>query len=260
MAFGVEALDGKEDSEEEEEAVELAKWFKLHLHPSSIRESVALDIPPLPEDVPLSQVYADMIGFLFRHAVQFFTSTVPDGELIWNRLKNQFIMVFACPNGWDTVEQGFLRSATVQAGILEHEHPASRVQFVTEAEASVHFAIEKTEKDRWLQVGKNFAVLDAGGSTVDISLYKCTATSPTLHLSEVTSSECIQAGSVFVDRAAEAFLRNKLATSKFGEEHYIQKMVAEFEKKTVRKALKLESISWTSLVRNADSTAALNHP
>ncbi len=63
-----------------------------------------------------------------------------------------------------------------------------------------------------------FAVVDAGGSTVDSTLYECKETTPKLILEEVCASECVQAGSVFVDRAAQHMLEAKLQGSQFGDD------------------------------------------
>ena len=79
------------------------------------------------------------------------------------------------------------------------------------------------------------AVVDAGGSTVDSTLYECKETSPKLILEEVRASECVQAGSVFIDRAAQHMLKAKLQGTKFGEDACIQGILKEFEKKTKRK-------------------------
>ena len=80
-----------------------------------------------------------------------------------------------------------------------------------------------------------FVVVDAGGSTVDSTLYECKETTPRLTLEEVRASECIQAGSVFIDRAAEHMLKAKLQGSRFGNDACIQGILEEFERKTKRK-------------------------
>ena len=80
-----------------------------------------------------------------------------------------------------------------------------------------------------------FAVVDAGGSTVDSALYECKETTPKLILEEVCASECVQAGSVFIDRAAQHMLETKLQGSEFGDGECIQNILGEFEKKTKRK-------------------------
>lgn len=213
----------------------LAKWFKLHLHPAAMRSANhVLDVPPLPSGVSLKQVYAHLLGYLFDHTTAFFRDNSHDGPSLWQRLRSDYEIVLAIPNGWDTVQQGFLKDVVVLAGVLPDGFDTPRLSFVSEAEASVHYALDHTDGDRWLTTGTHFAVLDAGGSTVDTTLYKCTALQPKLKLEEVTSSDCVQAGAVFVDRDAEKMLRLKLTGSKFGNEEDITKMIEIFEKKTVR--------------------------
>ena len=114
-------------------------------------------------------------------------------------------------------------------------HDESRLRFVTEGEASVHYALEYTQSDQWLRKGVVFAVVDAGGSTVDSTLYECKETNPKLILEEVCASECVQAGSVFIDRAAQHMLKAKLQGSRFGDDVCIQRILGEFERKTKRK-------------------------
>jgi len=55
IAFGAEAVEEAEDD------TFLAKWFKLHLHPASMRTNANLEVPPLPPGVPLKTIYADFI-------------------------------------------------------------------------------------------------------------------------------------------------------------------------------------------------------
>ena len=109
------------------------------------------------------------------------------------------------------------------------------MRFVTEGEASVHYALNYTQSSQWLRKGVVVAVVDAGGSTVDSTLYKCKGTTPKLILEEVCAGECVQAGSVFIDRAAQYMLKAKLQGSRFGDDAYIQGILREFERKTKRK-------------------------
>ena len=66
-------------------------------------------------------------------------------------------------------------------------------------------------------------------------MYECKETTPKLILEEVCASECVQAGSVFIDRAAQRMIVAKLQGSRFGNDAYIQDILGEFEKKTKRK-------------------------
>ncbi len=109
------------------------------------------------------------------------------------------------------------------------------MRFVTEGEALVHYALGYTQSAQWLREGVVFAVVDAGGSTVDSTLYECKDTTPKLILEEVCASERIWAGSLFIDCAAERMLKAKLQGSRFGDDVCIQAILGEFKRKTKRK-------------------------
>lgn len=63
------------------------------------------------------------------------------------------------PNGWGLVEQSILSNALAKAVPSVNLGPGNltdRVEFVSEAEAAVHFALKHasaTSLDRWLAVG-----------------------------------------------------------------------------------------------------------
>ncbi|KAH7100087.1 hypothetical protein BKA62DRAFT_707558 [Auriculariales sp. MPI-PUGE-AT-0066] len=232
VSYGAEALENASG-----EDGPLAKWFKLHLHPASMKTNAGagLEIPPLPRGVTLKQVYTHFLRYIYAHTTAFFRDQSLDGQTIWDRVKDRVEIVLAVPNGWDLPQQTFLRDVVVLAGVLPPGHDPKRLMFVSEAEASVHYGLMHTDGDRWLKPGMKFCVLDAGGSTVDTTLYKCTAITPKLELEEVTASDCVQAGSVFVDRDAEQMLRMKLEGSKFSDEEFIKEMMVVFERKTKRK-------------------------
>ena len=238
VQFGTEAVENIEGLDD----TTLAKWFKLFLHPVAMRTKNHLTPPPLPRGVTLKTVYADMLAYLFKHARQFVDSSSLDAVgrgSLWTRLKSNFVIIMAIPNGWDDSQQAFLREAVVAAGILPFDHDHERLKFVSESEASVHFAINYTNIETWLREGTTFAVCDAGGSTVDTTVYKCVAAAPQLRLEEVTSSECVQAGSAFLDQEARRFLQQKLVGSRYGTSDIINVMVQEFERKTVSNWLEL---------------------
>ncbi|KAH7088611.1 hypothetical protein BKA62DRAFT_728462 [Auriculariales sp. MPI-PUGE-AT-0066] len=182
----------------------LAKWFKLWLHPSAMCTEFDMTPPPLPPNVTVKDIYADLLAFLFTHTRECLEGTIGGSvrDSLWTRFKSTFVLCLAIPNGWDSAQQGVLRKAVVKAGILPLSEAASRLTFVTEAEASVHFAIAHADIGSWLHKDNTFLVTDAGGSTVDTVVYKCTSAWPTLTLAEATSSECVQAGSAIIDQAA----------------------------------------------------------
>jgi hypothetical protein len=153
-----------------------------------------MDIPPLPKGVTLKQVYVTFLAYLFSGARNFFESNNPNGAKIWERLEDQNIIILTTPNGWDTTQHFFLQEVAVEAKLISQKHVEERLEFVTEGEASVHYALARTHRQTWLKSDLLFAVVDAGGSTVDSTLYECKALSPKLVLEEVHASECVQAG------------------------------------------------------------------
>ncbi|KAH7088652.1 hypothetical protein BKA62DRAFT_163401 [Auriculariales sp. MPI-PUGE-AT-0066] len=233
VQFGAQAVENAECLEN----IQLVRWFKLHLHPDTMKAANNLTPPPLPDGVTLKTVYVDLLTYLFTHARDYVDSTSLDigGQgTLWSRLGTKFELCLAIPNGWDEVQQQFLREAVVTAGIFPADHDVDRLKFVSEAEAAVHFAIVYANIGTWLRVGNTLVVCDAGGSTVDSTVYKCTSTSP-LQLEEVTSSECVQAGGAFLDWEAERVLRRRLEGSRYGHPEIVDIMVREFERKTKRK-------------------------
>lgn len=103
------------------------------------------------------------------------------------------------------------------------------------AEASVYFALTYagTKDDRnWLKPGISFAVCDAGGSTVDTCVYSVKSAYPRLVLHEAHMSGCVQAGAIFINRAAEALIADKLRDSQFGTNEFVSTMVDLFDAKT----------------------------
>ncbi|KAG9078562.1 hypothetical protein FS749_009399 [Ceratobasidium sp. UAMH 11750] len=126
-------------------------------------------------------------------------------------------VVIAHPNGWGTTEQGVLRAAAIEAGWSTLGRSEEQISFVSEAEASVQFCLDSSTSSSLLP-GMNLIVCDAGGSTVDTTVYKVTATQPMLELKETKSSACIQAGAIFVDDAFEDYMRWKLRGADLDEE------------------------------------------
>ncbi|KAG8818577.1 hypothetical protein FRC17_010781 [Serendipita sp. 399] len=232
VAYGAEALDFVGQAE-----YEIAQWFKLHLHPESVTISPGstLEIPPLPTGVSLLQIYSSFLQFLYQSTKRFFEETTPGGAAIWQRLDQQATLVCAIPNGWKSKETDFLKQAAQYAGITHSEDDASlRMEFVTEGEASVHYILSKSGVTPWLEEGGTFAVVDAGGSTVDSTVFKCLSTSPNVTLEMVGACECMQTGGVFVDRSAKAMLAEKLRGSNYDDKLTINDMVSEFEKRAKR--------------------------
>lgn len=110
-------------------------------------------ISKLPRGKTIVDVYADFMGYLFESTKALFKSSEPNGELRWNSVSNSIELILTHPNGWGGPQQAQLRTAAVKARIVP-DTPAghSRVQFVTEGEASFSFCATRTQPGRNLKV------------------------------------------------------------------------------------------------------------
>jgi hypothetical protein len=154
--------------------------------------STGFEIPALPQSVSIDQVYTDFIKYLMKNVQVSFEQSIPNGAVVWQRLRDTLVLVLTTPNGWDLAQQSVLRNAVTNSGVIKAEKTQELLEFVTEGEASVHYALTYSQSKTWLAAGSTFAVVDAGGSTVDSTLYECKATNPRVTLEEVCPSECIQ--------------------------------------------------------------------
>ncbi|KDN46071.1 hypothetical protein RSAG8_04578, partial [Rhizoctonia solani AG-8 WAC10335] len=232
VSFGAEALFPEIQEQAEDEMWCLARYFKLHLHPDDMKSKYNVKLDVLPPGVSLRQIYSDFLGYLLKHTRSYFEDRIIDGKQIWEQYSPAMEVVIAHPNGWGLREQTFLQSVAVVAGLSTSEQASSKVRFVSEAEASVHFGISHTNLGDFLQPGVNFAVCDAGGCTVDTTLYSVISTRPVLQLAEQREPACVQSGAIFVDAAFESFLRKTFDTAGLDTEdveEYIQTGVRDFE-------------------------------
>ncbi|KAF8713398.1 ATP binding, partial [Rhizoctonia solani] len=233
VSFGAEALTPQAEEDAEDGQWKLAKYFKLHLHPPHLTAQHGLDLEPLPFNVPLSQIYSDFLGYLLQHTQSYFEDHIIDGKRIWQQYKPSMEVVLAHPNGWGIREQAFLRLAAVKAGFTNASDAPSRVHFVNEAEASVHFCTLYSDIGSQLKArpGTTFAVCDAGGSTVDTTVYSVKSLNP-IRLEETRASDCVQAGALFIDQSAEKYLRKVLHEAGLAQEdvdEYATKGTKDFE-------------------------------
>lgn len=164
-------------------------------------------MPSLPAKKTAIDVFADFLRYLFTCAQKYIIDTHPNGESLWNSVKNHIDVVLSHPNGWEGPQQASMRTAAVSAGLVPdttvgHE----RVHFVTEGEASLHYCINSgLAADavqvsnslvllcgtvlRSLQPGKSVMVVDAGGGTVDLSTYYFTEIAP-VTVEEIAPTDC----------------------------------------------------------------------
>ena len=120
--------------------------FKLHLRsrvgPGSGVE-VSSNIHPLPLNKTVVEVFADFLAYLFDCAASYITDTHPNGVDLWASVKGDIDFVLSHPNGWEGTQQSQMRRSAILAGLIPDTTAGNaRLSFVTEGEASLHFAIQ----------------------------------------------------------------------------------------------------------------------
>ena len=105
--------------------------------------SVDDKLPPLPLNKTAVEVFADFLEYLLECASSYIQDTHANGPDLWNSVKSHIDFVLSHPNGWEGSQQSEMRRAAVLAGFVpDNASGHSRLSFVTEGEASLHFSVE----------------------------------------------------------------------------------------------------------------------
>ncbi|KDR70734.1 hypothetical protein GALMADRAFT_254772 [Galerina marginata CBS 339.88] len=231
-AVGAEAMDEGIYERAEEEKWAKAEWFKLHLRSKyGDGKGLAEQIPPLPLNKTVIEVFADFLKYLFACASSYIQTTHPNGAEFWRSVKGEIDFVLSHPNGWEGTEQSQMRKAAVLAGLIP-DNPGGhvRLSFVTEGEASLHFAIRHGLPEGATQKGEGVVIVDAGGGTIDVSSYLKNADVTKDTFQEIAAPQCYFSGSVFISINARLFLQKFLSDSLYINE--IDTMVQCFDSTT----------------------------
>ncbi|EPT00712.1 hypothetical protein FOMPIDRAFT_1060246 [Fomitopsis schrenkii] len=235
------------------------KWFKLHLRPSSILPGAAL--PPIPVNKTPVEIMADFLAYIFKCTKDFISETNPTGRQILEMPSLKLFgppidFVLSHPNGWTGPQQNNMRRAAVLAKLIpDGDQGASRLQFVTEGEASLQFCVSTGLGDNVITEGNHVTIVDCGGGTIDVSTYRVVDSQP-VSVEESTIPDCLIQGSTMVNHRAEGFLRNKLRSSRFATNEDIDTMISTFDsttKPTFRDASKKSYIKFSG-PRDTDET------
>ncbi|KAI0738324.1 hypothetical protein C8Q80DRAFT_1262843 [Daedaleopsis nitida] len=234
-AVGAEAARPGIELEIEDHKLVFVEWFKLHLRPERLdsQEIRQRSLPPLPPGKTVEEVFADFLAYLYSCTRRFICETHGNGESLWNSVEDRIEFVLSHPNGWEGAQQGKMREAAVMAGLVPNNTTGHRRvhKFVTEGEASLNFCIQSGLTTDTLQDRKSVMIVDAGGGTVDISSYSFVSISP-VSVEEVAAADCILQGSTRVNVRAEAYLKEKLQTSEYGNDDDLKSMLDYFDAAT----------------------------
>ncbi|KAF8805180.1 hypothetical protein BYT27DRAFT_7192857 [Phlegmacium glaucopus] len=216
-AVGAEAMkEGIYEVAEDENWVK-AEWFKLHLSPKvGAGRIVSDDIPPLPLNKTVVEVFADFLKYLLECASSYIQDTHANGIDLWNSVKSRIDFVLSHPNGWEGTQQSEMRRAAVLAGLVpDNTSDHSPLSFVTEGEAILHFSIQNGLLAGTMTNGTGIVIVYAGGETIDISSYSRNPNARKESFEEIAAPRSHFNGFVFVSVHARLFLENFLADSPF---------------------------------------------
>ncbi|KAH6910170.1 hypothetical protein BKA70DRAFT_1147167 [Coprinopsis sp. MPI-PUGE-AT-0042] len=221
-AIGAEASKEGIDDMAEDEGWTKAKWFKMHMRPRGQRSNFfSHAIPPLPRNKTVVRIFADFLKYLFECARAYIQETHANGTTLWGSLVGNTVYVLTHPNGWEGPQQAQMREAAVLAGLITDDAVGrSRITFVTEGEASLHFCINNGLAPDALENGDGIVIVDAGGGTIDVSAYRGQGEA----FQETAIPQCHFQGSVFVTARAKAHLKHHLRDTRFEDDipHIVQ--------------------------------------
>ncbi|RXW25662.1 hypothetical protein EST38_g138 [Candolleomyces aberdarensis] len=172
-AIGAETLKEGIEADAEENNWNKAYWFKLHLCPKSKATMTDRnEIPPLPPNKTVIQVFTDYMRYLHRCAKCYISET--HGAMLWESLEDEILYALTHPNGWEGSQQASMRSAAIHAGFIpDTTEGRSRISFVTEGEASLRFCLSNgLTINASGKNGSGVLIVDVGGATIDVTAYQ----------------------------------------------------------------------------------------
>ncbi|KAF8161604.1 hypothetical protein B0H34DRAFT_386789 [Crassisporium funariophilum] len=231
-AIGAETLSEGIFEQAEDGGWTKIEWFKLHLRPNSAATKEITDkLPPLPPGKQAIDVLADFLRYLFKCARTYIEESHANGPALWLSVEKEMQFILSHPNGWEGIQQTQMRKAAVMAGLVpDNDSGRSRIAFVTEGEASLHFAIKHGLPTEATSKEDGVVIVDAGGGTIDISAYSRTSNTTRQSFEEIAQPQCHFHGSVFVSLLARLYLQGFLADSDFVED--LDHIVRCFDKTT----------------------------
>ncbi|KAJ3513953.1 hypothetical protein NMY22_g14895 [Coprinellus aureogranulatus] len=228
-AIGAETLKEGIEGDAEEHGWRKARWFKLHLRPKSGPGAASQEegVPPLPLGKTVIEIFSDFMKYLRDCAKAYIKET--HGAKLWTSLEGDIIYVLTHPNGWGGPQQSQMRRAAVLGGLIpDTEAGASRVSFVTEGEASLHFCLSNgltVHGDDEDPTG--ILIVDAGGGTIDVTSYRKL---PNGSFTEIAVPQCDFQGGAYVTMRAKAFFEELLEGTRYSAD--VETLTTRFDRNT----------------------------
>lgn len=188
------------------------------------RHSIVIPTNKNPEDI-----FADYLAWIVGHVEKFISAHHQRGSQLVEETRSNRLLVLTHPNGWEGKQQGIMRKACIRARVVSDVNRASTlVKFVSEAEASMTYALMCNTMSTWNEVGSQIAIVDAGGGTIDLTAYRIDSTVPYNSVSEICIPQCMFEGSVTVDNRAKELLKQKLYGTRWDNEEDLDTFLVEF--------------------------------
>ena len=149
-------------------------------------------ISPLPLNKTVVEVFADFLAYLLECASSFIQETHANGADLWVSVREKIHFVLSHPNGWEGPQQAEMRKASVLAKLIPDTTAGHAcLSFVTEGEASLHYAVHNGLPKGVMDDGEGVVIVDAGGGTIDISSYsKNVGGAKNIRFEEVAAPQC----------------------------------------------------------------------
>lgn len=89
-------------------------------------------------------VFTDFYVYLFECMRTFILDTHQNITSIWKSVEDSIEFVFSHPNRWEGSQQNKMHEVAIDVGLIPDDDTGhSRVHFVTEGEASLHFCVSQ---------------------------------------------------------------------------------------------------------------------
>ncbi|KAM6502907.1 hypothetical protein JOM56_002884 [Amanita muscaria] len=172
------------------------------------------------------QVFTDFLQYLFKSAKEYIIESERklDPTFTWSAIERNIYFVLTHPNGWEGRQQSQMREAAVAADLVNISTAKTRIIFVTEGEANLHFCLDKMPELH--QESGGLLVVDCGGGAISLNTYSQTVNG----FKEIVSPDCLVQGSIFVTSRARDYFKGKLQDSKFGTDDDVEAMARAFDK------------------------------
>jgi len=169
------------------------------------------NIPPLPLNKTVVEVFADFLRYLFSCAADYIKATHTYRSNLWKSVENDIEFVLSHPNGWEGAQLQEMQKAAIAAGLIRDDTSGhARLRFAAEGEAILHYALRNDLHTNTLTNGDGVVIVDAGGGTIGISSYRYnTTTGGKETFDEMSTPQCHFHGYVFVTVNARIFIESE---------------------------------------------------